>query len=872
MANEIKYSPNLDINKTFIQDVMPENVLRVYPYKMVNWRKDKVFIQPNTISVVSVSQDPFVNSASHDMELKFDADNSAYYFEALGIMNADGVLDISQATSIYGVEFKYESNVVILTNDFKTSLIPEPLIATLKRPLNIADFEDENQEVFVIDAIQDSGNLDVQSVNLTQGKMTLASLSNINSYIASVQNARIKFVNYAVEDKATGKFSGIGSLPTYQAGNFGIQIPKLSLFNNVKVRGNVNGNNEIINVSTDKYFIPVKATCVDIQDKTTLFLDWFDYNVAMPMFIAREFIFDTNGGKSLNDLNTLSATQNAIPGIVMTPKEINVIKDMILVSNLYSSSFAQCERFKQSDHEVSPPSGQQATAKAGDLRPDWLIGTTGLNPVSIEGKQPQAVIDGIFEKYLRDNPTDENTIKVKVMKQIMCALSRYINSTYTIGQGQNAFNQVYLPWFLTPSASTPIQFTNNSSKRTYELNDIKFRIDSRWFDIDFAGKKFTVKKDFEMSTMQLIQTDRQLTIPQPSDYLQAMNKLPLPGDIATNTSDYLMYNWYIPSTDQEVIEKFYLNTVSPSTLSSGTKTQNKWTYTTNPGTILNENEARAAIIADIARQGIDPSKIIITSGLTNPTIITENVVHRIMDYFYWPNDINSGFASSGGDDREGLSRQYRNGKDGAKAFNTMKGIINATYGGPEYYYGQASGNRGPITSAMMTQWLNTMFNMNSGANGTTKDMTFFTESAAYAYFRDPLNSDLLMFNLVYANPSRVNDTFSLKFQKYEVTYTVTGQQAFDFETELERKKLFDKFTWKREFNKLIVQSSTASTGDEIIICKDEYDTTLNFLEEIDITLLWADSINIIFDGIPPLTIKLFSQDDDSMVIQRIIFA
>lgn len=84
--------------------------------------------------------------------------------------------------------------------------------------------------------------------------------------------------------------------------------------------------------------------------------------------------------------------------------------------------------------------------------------------------------------------------------------------------------------------------------------------------------------------------------------------------------------------------------------------------------------------------------------------------------------------------------------------------------------------------------------MNSGANGTTKDMTFFTESAAYAYFRDPLNSDLLMFNLVYASPSRVNDTFSLKFQKYEVTYTVTGQQAFDFETELERKKLFDKFT------------------------------------------------------------------------------
>ncbi|MCS5736366.1 UNVERIFIED_CONTAM: hypothetical protein RF648_17765 [Kocuria sp. CPCC 205274] len=69
-----------------------------------------------------------------------------------------------------------------------------------------------------------------------------------------------------------------------------------------------------------------------------------------------------------------------------------------------------------------------------------------------------------------------------------------------------------------------------------------------------------------------------------------------------------------------------------------------------------------------------------------------------------------------------------------------------------------------------------------------------------------------------------------------------------------------------------MQSSTASTGDEIIICKDEYDTTLNFLEEIDITLLWADSINIIFDGIPPLTIKLFSQDDDSMVIQRIIFA
>lgn len=59
------------------------------------------------------------------------------------------------------------------------------------------------------------------------------------------------------------------------------------------------------------------------------------------------------------------------------------------------------------------------------------------------------MLDSVIESYMRKYPTlFVNQDDMQSMKSLICALSRYIYSSYTIGKGGNQFNELYLPWYL----------------------------------------------------------------------------------------------------------------------------------------------------------------------------------------------------------------------------------------------------------------------------------------------------------------------------------------------------------------------------------------------------------------------------------------
>ncbi|MCS5736428.1 hypothetical protein [Herbiconiux daphne] len=64
---------------------------------------------------------------------------------------------------------------------------------------------------------------------------------------------------------------------------------------------------------------------------------------------------------------------------------------------------------------------------------------------AIAAKDPIKVIDSLFDNYQKTHYGANEDTHYLAVKEFTVALSRYIYSTYSIGKGQNNFNEVYLP-------------------------------------------------------------------------------------------------------------------------------------------------------------------------------------------------------------------------------------------------------------------------------------------------------------------------------------------------------------------------------------------------------------------------------------------
>lgn len=110
--NEINYGLNTDNPVTKIADLVPERLIKVYPYEFINADNSKSFIQENSVSIAAVSQD----NLDTNNELLLTDDDGYKYFEMFAAITSEGQLDISSATSVFGQELKEEDSFTGISN------------------------------------------------------------------------------------------------------------------------------------------------------------------------------------------------------------------------------------------------------------------------------------------------------------------------------------------------------------------------------------------------------------------------------------------------------------------------------------------------------------------------------------------------------------------------------------------------------------------------------------------------------------------------------------------------------------------------------------------------------------------------------------
>lgn len=111
---------------------------------------------------------------------------------------------------------------------------------------------------------------------------------------------------------------------------------------------------------------------------------------------------------------------------------------MFLISYLYATNFADMPRFTEADiNKMTNAAGQ----KPGDLKADVTVGHEAMSISVLENKDPIKVIDSIFDKHMRTAGRMDDPNR-KSLRQMICALSKFIYSSYAIGGGNNSFNAI----------------------------------------------------------------------------------------------------------------------------------------------------------------------------------------------------------------------------------------------------------------------------------------------------------------------------------------------------------------------------------------------------------------------------------------------
>lgn len=110
MDDKILNSQNEDIDVLPIEDIIPENLIRVYPYELSNIKKGRAFLKNNSLTFAYISQTGF------DKENLIEDENGEYYFEMLAAITKNGVLDVTSHTSVFGRQLQNEISFTGLSN------------------------------------------------------------------------------------------------------------------------------------------------------------------------------------------------------------------------------------------------------------------------------------------------------------------------------------------------------------------------------------------------------------------------------------------------------------------------------------------------------------------------------------------------------------------------------------------------------------------------------------------------------------------------------------------------------------------------------------------------------------------------------------
>ncbi|WP_419334470.1 hypothetical protein [Spiroplasma endosymbiont of Sarcophaga variegata] len=220
-----------------------------------------------------------------------------------------------------------------------------------------------------------------------------------------------------------------------------IKYPKSMLFGNIKCWGDINGvysypASNIENAS----LVPLLSMPIETNPTLRVFQYWFTESF-LPWFIAKIYVQPDN---------ILSLIKN------------NGLEKVLLNYLTYRYNYDRKFQGAKYDEKGNPIN------KAAELRQKF------------EGQKPEDVIDGLFENWKLDNPSELHKTYVKRFKQIIYMLSNYTYSKYAINKGYNDDVKLFAPYYFE-LISNPREVETGY----WEFEHCKVKLNSSYFN--FTG-------------------------------------------------------------------------------------------------------------------------------------------------------------------------------------------------------------------------------------------------------------------------------------------------------------------------------------------------------------------------------------------------
>lgn len=569
--NEFKESGFIDIEGTILGDQVPGQLIKVYPYDLFNADKDISFIKPNTTTIAQITQKTY-NGDEIFHNLNQD-ENGHYFFELLSSTTVSGKLDVASSTSVFGQSLKYEHEFIGITDQYYDHRHERPVFFSIGEPFNKKKYENGTLPMYFAESIIPAQEFTMGSVieqlenDINQETLTEINFINVTSLEASEVNFRILFTE---DEHFANEVLNGDKLP-----GFSITLDPHTLLHQIKAKGKVKYKGSLITYS-DEFsdidlfdnsgkLMPLKMTPINVNEKLTMFADWWDYDVSMPLHNAK--LFDTP--KKIRD-------------VITNKEDYELIEDIIAISAGYASNWV-----------TIPVISDDTKKNYGQIDPKIRIGHAGIKVSTIANLNPLQVIDGLYQTHTNKyNGFVTDITRHRPVKQVLAALSAYIYSSYAVGRGMKSYNQIYLPWYLEPTTQVTFGTSGKGVKTdlpnpdvgatgnvtTYILDsDITFQTKSIYFNDSFSNKQselgqvgLKIPAQINLSNTTIMQTDRKLIIPEIGDTIQPVSRLLKPGDVDTNSANSLAYIFYVPLWWDVIWEVMMRKEESSNTVPTGT--------------------------------------------------------------------------------------------------------------------------------------------------------------------------------------------------------------------------------------------------------------------------------------------------------------
>ncbi|WP_338979418.1 hypothetical protein [Spiroplasma endosymbiont of Lasioglossum malachurum] len=317
-----------------------------------------------------------------------------------------------------------------------------------------------------------------------------------------------------------------------------IKAPRSMIFGNIKVLGEVD-NMEVYPklFIKDKIAFPLLSMPIETQPKVKILQQWFSEQI-LPWKLAKQFIGQE---KSVLDLIAIGGGTETRKEIINNARVTNAkigydvsknskvwplsdelelkdtkLESWFLVSN-YNLFISTTNKFHDVELEIKdrPPIDSLQKVLLDMLTYTYTYnrnfdGAT-LNPNDqnaldkmrgkFEGQKSDDVITNLFKQWELDYPNYINLKQIKIFKQIITMLSKYIYSTLSINKGLNDDYKLLLPYYFELK-SNPI---HSQPTDVWKFKDTKVILKSEYFD--FTDINNIKLKNNDISQNQLFKLD-----------------------------------------------------------------------------------------------------------------------------------------------------------------------------------------------------------------------------------------------------------------------------------------------------------------------------------------------------------------------------